>query len=259
MAYLDRLSIYPIKSLDGVSLQNSSLLASGALKGDRAWALFDPKGKFINGKNNSKIHLIRSYFATDLNTLSLQIEGRDRREEFQLNRDRSKLEAWFGNYFGFEVQLKQNLITGYPDDTHAAGPTIISTATIETVASWFRGIGVAEMRRRLRANLEIAGVPAFWEDRLFDREANYRSFKIGNVAFRGINPCQRCVVPTRDSHTGVADKQFIKTFIAKRQETLPDWTNRDRFNHFYRLSVNTQIPISEADKIIGIGDRVTLE
>ena len=88
------------------------------------------------------------------------------------------------------------------------------------------------MRLRLRANLEIDGVPAFWEDRLFEEEGEAVPFYIGNVLLTGINPCQRCVVPTRDSKTGIGDPQFTKTFIVKRQETLPQWTNRDRFNHF---------------------------
>jgi uncharacterized protein YcbX len=44
-------------------------------------------------------------------------------------------------------------------------PSVISTATIETVASWFDGLTVEGTRRRLRANVEVSGVPAFWEDR----------------------------------------------------------------------------------------------
>jgi hypothetical protein len=256
MAYLDRLWIYPIKSLDGISLDSCSLLSSGALQGDRRWALFDSEGKFINGKNNPKIHLIRSHWTTDLNTLTLQIQDKTEKAVFQLDRDRLALESWFSDYFGLNAQLKENTVMGYPDDTQACGATIISTATLETVASWFPDLSVAEMRRRFRANLEIADVPPFWEDRLFNRLDEAKSFKIGNVLFWGINPCQRCIVPTRDSYTGVGNKNFTRIFTTKRQATLPPWTNRDRFNHFYRLSVNTQVPPSEAGKVIQKGDLV---
>lgn len=48
-----------------------------------------------------------------------------------------------------------------------SGPTLISTAMIREVASWFDGIDSRGLRLRLRANLEIEGVPAFWEERLF--------------------------------------------------------------------------------------------
>ncbi len=268
MAYLASIYIYPIKSLDGVALENTKLLASGAIEHDREWALFDDEDKFVNGKNNAKVHLIRSSFADrrykptssyDFNQLTLKIHNSDSQKVFNLDRDRENIETWLGNYFGFPIKLKRNTQTGFPDDLNANGPTVISTATIETVASWFDNISVAEMRSRLRANLEIGGVPAFWEDRLFASEHNSVSFKIGDVLFEGVNPCQRCVVPTRDTLTGKGDSQFTKRFIAKRRETLPNWANRDCFNHFYRLSVNTKVPRSPAGKIISLGDKVEVE
>jgi hypothetical protein len=107
--------------------------------------------------------------------------------------------------------------------------------------------------------LEIGGVPAFWEDRLFEREDRLVRFQIGDVSFLGVNPCQRCIVPTRDALTGESYSDFQKIFIAKRKETLPSWVDRSRFNHFYRLSVNTQIPPSEAGKVLQIGDRIKVK
>ncbi|WP_036487981.1 MOSC domain-containing protein [Myxosarcina sp. GI1] len=258
MAYLAGIYIYPIKSLDGVAVKSTRLLASGAIEHDREWALFDEENKFVNGKNNAKVHLVRSSFANDFNQLTLNIHNGDSQKVFNLDRDREDIENWLGDYFGFLVRLKRNIQTGFPDDLNANGPTVISTATIETVASWFDNISVAEMRSRLRANLEIDGVPAFWEDRLFASEHDTVSFKIGDVLFEGVNPCQRCVVPTRDTLTGKGDPQFTKKFVAKRRETLPDWANRDRFNHFYRLSVNTNVPRSQADKVIILGDKVEI-
>lgn len=258
MAYLAHIFIYPIKSLDRMPLERGTILNSGAIAHDREWALCDRHDKFINGKNNAHVHQIRSSLDEDFNRLSLQIQNTERKAVFHLKQDKSALESWLSDYFSFPVQLKQNTQTGYPDDTYASGPTIISTATIKTVASWFPNISVEEMRLRLRANIEIDGVPAFWEDRLFDRQDNSVQFQIGDVLLAGINPCQRCIVPTRDSQTGKGNPKFTKIFIAKRQETLPNWTNRDHFNHFYRLSVNTKVPPSEAGKIIRVGDEVKI-
>ena len=53
MPYLAKLIIYPIKSLDGVEVNQAEVLSSGALKYDRQIALFDQKDRFINGKRNS--------------------------------------------------------------------------------------------------------------------------------------------------------------------------------------------------------------
>ncbi len=46
-------------------------------------------------------------------------------------------------------------------------PTVISTATLEAITTWFPGLNLDQIRIRLRTNLEIGGVPAFWEDQLF--------------------------------------------------------------------------------------------
>ena len=57
----------------------------------------------------------------------------------------------------------------------------------------------------------------------------------------GTNPCQRCVVPTRDSLTGAASSGFATEFARRRAATLPPWADRRRFDHFYRLTVNTRL------------------
>jgi uncharacterized protein len=256
--YVAGIFVYPIKSLDGVSVEKATVLESGALKHDREWAIFDEQGNFVNGKRNAKVHLLRSTFSADYQKLSLQIQGTDEKAVFDLYNDRTSLEAWLSHYFGFPVKCMQNTVTGFPDDTNASGPTVISTATIEEVASWFPGVSIDQMRLRLRANIEIGGVPAFWEDQLFGEAGEIVQFRVGKVLFHGINPCQRCVVITRDSYTAEATPQFQKTFITRRKEFLPSWTTASRFNHFYRLSVNTNLPATEGGKVVGVGDVVTI-
>ncbi|NER99818.1 MAG: MOSC domain-containing protein, partial [Symploca sp. SIO1B1] len=142
--------------------------------------------------------------------------------------------------------------------SNANGPTVISTATIATAADWFTGISSEQMRQRLRANVEITDVKPFWEDRLFGDIDHIVEFQIGSIRFEGINPCARCIVPTRDPLTGQAYPNFQKIFVAQRQACLPSWVSSSRFNHFYRLSVNTRIPDSEAGKILQVGDEVVV-
>ncbi len=256
--YLKSIYIYPIKSLDGVALTQATILDGGALKHDREFALLEQNGHFVNGKRYPQIHKIRSTFTPDFKTVSLNIQGNDNQVTFDLEHDKNELESWFSDYFCFKIKLIQNKLTGFPDDTNAVGPTVISTATIKVIASWFNGITVEEIRRRMRANLEIDGVPPFWEDQLFGQEGEKIQFKIGDVLLEGINPCQRCVVPTRDSYTGIITAKFRETFVKKRQETLPNWTTASRFNHYYRASVNTNIPDSERGKLLRQGDKIII-
>ena len=255
--HVSRLFIYPIKSLDPVIVDRVSVLKSGALKGDRELAIFDQSGHFVNGKRHSRIHALRSEFNLEANTVSLWVHQKDNTELFFLPRDLNLLENWLAQYFDFPVEVRQNIDTGFPDDTRSVGPTIISTATLETVASWYPDLDVEQVRRRFRANIEIAGVPAFWEDKLFADKNKIVNFQIGDVQFMGINPCQRCVVVTRNPQTGEAYPNFQKTFIKNRQKTLPEWSNKDQFNHFFRLAINTRLPVTEAGKSIRIGDQLS--
>ena len=256
--YVAKLFLYPIKSLDRVNCDRVTVLESGALKGDRTWAFFDAKDKFVNAKRYQQIHALRSEFNLETSDLKLQVDGRQERVTFNLIEDQENICTWLENYFDFPLSIQQNLEMGFPDDTASSGATIISTATLEVIASWYPGLQVEDIRRRFRANIEIGGVPAFWEDRLFTDSKQTIKFQVGDVEFIGVNPCQRCIVVTRDPQTGKPYPEFQKTFIEQRKKTLPEWTERSQFNHFFRLAVNTRLSATEAGKTIQVGDTVIL-
>jgi uncharacterized protein len=258
MPFRAHIYIFPIKSLDGISVMQSSILKSGALEYDRMYALIDKQGKFVNGKRYQKIHLIRSRFNLEAQTLTLCIQDTKQEQTFHIKDEHKALNAWLSDYFGFAVNIVQNSIGGFPDDVKNYGPTVISTGTLAEVASWFPSFDECSMRLRLRTNLEIGGVPPFWEDRLFTHPQAVIRFQIGDVLIEGTNPCQRCIVPTRDPHTGETYPLFQKTVAMERKELLPSWSTASRFNHFYRLAVNTRIPTSEAGKVLHVGDEVKI-
>ncbi|MDJ0674100.1 MAG: MOSC N-terminal beta barrel domain-containing protein [Calothrix sp. MO_167.B42] len=257
MPYLAKILLYPIKSLDGVEVSQTQVLPSGALKCDRSFAMFDPQDKFINGKRNPRVHLLRSCFNLDKQTVSLQIPEVGSKD-FHLHLDREALTGALSDFFGMTVRIQDNEVMGFPDDTKSPGPTIISTATLTEVASWFPGVTVEQVRRRIRANLEVDGVPAFWEDGLFTQAGGTVSFRIGDVLFLGVNPCQRCVVPTRNPETGEVYRGFQQIFASQRQKTLPVWVNKSRFNHFYKLAVNTRISSLTPSDVLSVGDTIEI-
>jgi MOSC domain-containing protein len=237
MPRLAAIRIFPVKSLDAVSLP-STRIAAGTLENDRRFAIVDSNGRIVNGKRTDRIHSIRLPASFDVS--------------------RSAFERQLTDHFGFPVHLEEETEGGFPDDRDASGPTIVSTGTLSTVASWFPGLSMEDVRARFRANLEIGGVPPFWEDRLFGAIDGTVTFHVGPVTFVGVNPCQRCVVPSRDHATGAATPDFQRVFRARREDTLPSWAAPSRFNHFYRLAVNTRIPASENGKVLRVGDAVEL-
>ncbi len=256
MPTLDRITVYPIKSLDGLSTTTAHLQANGSLALDRRWAIVDEAGRFINGKRSSVVHGWRMEFKPQ--RLGVLLNDGEEVAEFDLGEDLDELERWLGIRVGQRVRIVENKDSGFPDDTDAPGPTIISTATLQTVASWFPGLTLPEVRRRFRANLEIGGVEPFWEDRLYGEQGERIRFRIGNIILAGVNPCQRCAVPSRDSQTGEVWPEFAKRFAQQRAATLPDWANRARFNHFYRLAVNTCPAGDFISGEIQVGDEVTI-
>lgn len=250
--------LYPIKALDVLPVGNATITEGGSLKHDREFALLDATGKFINGKRNTTLHLLRSRFDLDTGELSLSCPGKGVSARFHPFLERRALEEWLSQCLGMPVSVRQNPVAGFPDDTSASGPTIVSRATMEEVASWFPGLSLGDVRRRFRPNIEISGVPPFWEDRLFVDEGHVVDFTIGAVCFQGVNPCARCVVPTRHPETGVSYPDFQIRYMTKRRETLPLWAHPSRFEHFYKFAVNTRIDPTEAGKVLHVGDSLTI-
>jgi uncharacterized protein YcbX len=258
---LANIRLHPIKSLDPVSVTEARIGPSGGLELDRAWALYTVDGRWVNGKRTAAIHLIRAAFAPDVSSVTLGVPG-DRRSiparQFAFPSDTESAAEWFSVYFDQQIIVRYAR-EGFPDDAIAHGPTIVSTATLQTVCDWFPGIGLDEARQRFRTTLEIDGVPAFWEDQLFAENENYAvRFRIGEVAFEGSNPCARCPVPPRDPQTGVELVGFQKRFSELRRAQLPPWAPAERFDHFYRLATNTRVASSESGKLLRLGDPLTL-
>jgi uncharacterized protein YcbX len=285
---LANIRLHPIKALDPVSVNEARIGPNGGLELDRVWALYSADGRWVNGKRTAAIHLIRAVYATDISSVTLSVPG-DRRAipamTFAFPSDTEGAAEWFSMYFEQGIQVRYTR-EGFPDDGLAAGPTIVSTASLAAICKWFPGINLDEARRRFRTTLEIDGVrsvnssgvgflaaphdpdsseaaveslPPFWEDQFFaESETAVVRFRIGDVAFEGSNPCARCPVPARDSQTGVDSAGFQKRFTELRRAQLPRWAPAQRFDHFYRLATNTRVPSTEHGKLLRRGDPLML-
>jgi uncharacterized protein YcbX len=262
---LARIRLYPIKSLDPVSVPEARIGPNGGLEFDRAWALYTVDGRWVNGKRTTAIHLIRAAYAPDLGSVTLSAPS-DPRKMFAATLafpgDTERAAEWFSAYFEQQIVVRYAR-EGFPDDGLAPGPTIISTASLQAVCEWFPELSLEEARLRFRATLEIEvaheKLPAFWEDRLFaEDERSVVRFRIGDVAFEGSNPCARCPVPSRDARTGEIIPDFTRRFSERRRAALPSWSPESRFDHYYRLATNTRVPSTETGKLLRLGDPLFL-
>jgi len=285
MPTLDRITLYPVKSLDGHEVEAATVLPSGALADDRRWRLVDADGGVVNAKKSGLFAAIRAEFDLDGPAVTLRVDPAAVAAAGLPTADRTRLRLlaadaaggpfplepgpagpceWLGAALGQAVFLEERPDGGFPDDTDAPGPTLVSTATLAAVGRWF-GLDTAEARRRFRTNLEVADCDAFWEDTLASPMAlprppsllelpeglaadpyadmpppEPRAFAVGGVRFRATNVCRRCVVPTRDSRTAVVTAHFRDAFEAWRRRELRADVDAAGWGRLYRLAVNTR-------------------
>lgn len=240
MASVREIRLYPVKGLDPVTVPEARVLSSGALEWDRRFAMVDARGRFVNGKNFPGIHTVRATF--DLSRGEVMVEGRS----FSMEREGPEFATWFAERLEEPLEWREDTAAGFPDDTDSPGPTLVSQASLDTVAEWF-AFDAEQTRRRFRANITIDGLPPFGEDRWYGS-----TIHIGDAEVNVINPCARCVVPSRNPFTGAEDPGFQKRFTELRKQHLPEWAVASFFNHHYRFTVNTKI----VGRLIRQGDTV---
>ena len=281
MPTLDRITLYPVKSLDGVEVAEARVLPSGGLENDRRWRLVDLDGRVVNAKRTAAFHPIRAEYDLPEKLISLSRWAdppHTPAATFPLVPGPEGPCEWLSDALGMKVLLEERHDGGFPDDRDASGPTLISTASLEEVARWF-SFDLAESRRRFRANLEIAGCDAFWEDTLAsparaerppslgelppdlpgDPYADLpppepREFSIGEARFLATNVCKRCVVPSRDSRSGAVTFHFREAFEARRGRGLRADVDTSAWNHLYRLGINTRLAATLS--ILQVGQRL---
>ncbi|RQG95701.1 MOSC domain-containing protein [Natrarchaeobius oligotrophus] len=265
MTHIENLWVYPVKGLDRTSVDEIRINDAGTFLGDREYALLDPETddsiedrvdsveKTYNGKEIDTLHELESTYDPETNVLTLRMRETDETRQFDLETDREAASEWFTEFVDEPVALRRR---GPPSfiDRPKLGPSIISTGTLEEVASWFDSMTVEGARRRFRPNVEIGGVPPFWEDRFLGDDPS--GFAINGVRFEVVEACARCVVPSRDPDTGQAIERFQERFARRREETLPEWVDRDAFEHFFTVMVITSVPNSSYGGTVGVGDEV---
>lgn len=294
MPTLERITIYPVKSLEGVDLETVEILPAGALANDRRWQLVDLDGRVVNAKRTPAFHAIAAAFDLSDGAASVRlgirpeavpaaaIPGAERLaalppESFPLVPGPAGPCGWLSAALGVPVLLVERRDGGFPDDRDAPGPTLVSTATLAEVGRWF-GLPLDETRRRFRANLEVAGCEAFWEDTLasplgpgpapswldlppevaVDPYADLPppeplAFAVGRARLRATNVCRRCAVPGRDSRTGAVTERFRDAFEARRRRGLRADVDAAEWGTLYRLAINTRV---ETAAVIAVGDGV---
>lgn len=233
---ITQINIYPIKSLGGISLENS-IVEDRGLRFDRRFMLVDENNDLLTQREFSKMATLD----VELIDAGLKVIAGNS-DELEINDDlgdaeKVKVRVWnsFCDAFvahkeindWFSDQLETNCrLVQMPESTHRQinekfnmGNEIVSFAdgyplliiSENSLTDLNSRLDKQIPMNRFRPNLVVSDVEAFAED-------HWNKIKIGNTVFRSTKPCARCVITTIDQETGISDvKEPLKTLADYRR------------------------------------------
>ena len=227
MLHLSALYRFPLKSGKGESLPQARLDKLG-LEGDRRWMLVDEaSGRFLTQRADPKMSQLSALWnATGGLTLSAQsFEALDVavpdpdtdlrgvtiwRDTLRVPDAGDAAADWLSRFVEKPVRLvhvplprARTTEAGYGrDDDQVAFADgypllLIGQASLDDIS---HKVGRPLDMLRFRPNLVIEGSEAFAED-------GWKRIRIGDVEFRVVKSCSRCILTTVDPQTGVRDEQ----------------------------------------------------
>ncbi len=225
--------IYPVKSLGGFSVRQVQLTDRG-LEHDRRWMLIDGEGQFLTQRTLPAMACLHSapdhagFRITDVRNGSWLdvpwgVEGGELvhasvwEDSVDLILGNVQQHRWCSKALDRSVRLAYmpDRTVRHTDPRYAnarvalndAFPAlIISQASLDDLNT---RLDVPVPMERFRPNLVIIGGDAFQEDRWTD-------FTIGNVRFRNVKPCARCVIPNTDQQNAVRTQEPLRTLAGYR-------------------------------------------
>ncbi|QQZ40375.1 MOSC domain-containing protein [Pseudomonas sp. SK3(2021)] len=237
---LSALYRYPLKSGKGESLQQVALDRLG-LEGDRRWMLVDePSGRFLTQRAVPHMSQLSALWnaeggltlsAPGYPSIDVPLPGADAplrgvtiwRDTLRVPDAGDEAHAWLSEFIGKPTRLVQVPLdrarttqAGYgKDDDQVAFADgfpllLIGESSREDLSS---RVGRPLEMLRFRPNLVIEGFPAFAED-------GWKRIRIGDIEFRVVKPCARCILTTIDPQTGErsADREPLATLQQYRAQ-----------------------------------------
>jgi uncharacterized protein YcbX len=223
VARLQSIYRYPVKGLSPERLDRAHLTAGTYFPGDRLFAIengpsgFDPaapvhqpKIKYLMLQRDERLATLRTSYDEATRTLSIQHEGRDAvRADLSTREGRLAVEAFFRRFMPHDLRGAPKVLAspdGYRFTDSARG--FVSIINLASVADLETLTGVPVNPLRFRANLYVAGWPAWSEFDLVDRE-----FTIGPVRLKGLKRIVRCAATNVDPDTGIRDLTIPVTLM----------------------------------------------
>lgn len=227
---------YPVKSMQGIPLTSATIDDFGFV-GDRRYMLIDEQGRFVTQRKNSVLSAFQAQLIdkgvsiTAGNKVAMVFPLSEFTESMQASVWDDQVEVLiipFDKMSDISAVLGFNVTLAYmPDSSYRqvdraffnapqrvgfadAFPFLLtSMASLEDLNSRLEhAIGMS----RFRPNIVIDGVHAFEEDQ-------WQEIRIGDVVFKCVKPCSRCVMTTIDEN-GNTGQEPLKTLASYRKNSF---------------------------------------
>ena len=225
---------YPVKSLAGQVQQAMSVGPRGP-ELDRHWKLVDAQGRFLTQRQLPRMALISTRFV-DGGVLRLQAPGMpdlavgasegDRldvhvwQDSLTAVRVGDVADRWLSDFLGVHCHLvelpedvRRPVDPGFamPDDQVGLADgfpfLLISQASLDDLNDRLQ---TPLSMLRFRPNLVVSGCRPHAED-------DWQRIRIGDIGFRVVKPCSRCIIPTIDPDTGERGREPMQTLLTYRR------------------------------------------
>jgi len=261
---LTQIYIYPIKSLGGISLQSAKVEERG-LQYDRRWMLIDKNGMFLTQREHPQVALLQVNLKDDnlevthkvkpISNLQLPISNEQISSHTVVNiwndvviaKNVSRAaDLWFSEALNLDCHLvfMDNDSDRVTDRKYVDKPRQVSFADAypfliigqESLDELSRRLKEPLPMNRFRPNFVFSGGEPFIED-------TWKDFMIGDLKFRAVKPCSRCVITTINPDTAEKGSEPLETLAKFRKIG-----NKANFG---------QNLVAYDEGIVNVGDRVT--
>lgn len=238
---LSQIYIYPIKSLGGISLQSAKVEELG-LQYDRRWMLVDKNRMFLTQREHPQMALLQvnikddklevSHKVKPISNLLIPIYHHLPTSNYSnivvniwndvviANHLNKEIDMWFSEALNIDCKLvymnknsDRTIDRKYSDKPYRvsfadAFPFLIIGE--ESLNELNRRLKEPLPMTRFRPNFIFSGGEPFTED-------TWKDFLIGNLKFRAIKPCSRCVITTINPETAEKGSEPLETLAKFRK------------------------------------------
>lgn len=262
MYQISQIFIYPIKSLGGISL-NESYIEERGLQFDRRWMLCNDQNVFITQREINELALFKLSF--NKNGFNISYYNSSFNIPQSINGNKQKVKIWEDECLAVEYKEASNWFSKIlkitcklfymPNDSERK--VDLKYASNNEITSFSDGyqiliIGQESLNdlnnkleqkidiNRFRPNIVFEGGKAFDED-------NFMAFYINNILFKGVKKCGRCNIITINQETGVINNEPLSKLAKYRtlNNRVLFGLNISALNFNEKIKVNDFIELKE--------------